>query len=43
MGFRSISFAFVRDHKREDGAFSGDWFVDEGNSRSLRSAALRSG
>jgi len=31
------SLGFARDDKGECGAFRGDWFVDEGNSRSLRS------
>ena len=31
------SLGFARDDKGECGAFRGDWYVDEGNSRSLRS------
>jgi hypothetical protein len=32
-----------RDDKEEWGAFSRDWLADEGNSRSLHCASLRSG
>jgi len=34
---RSVAGNPGRDDKGEDGAFRGDWFVDEWDSRSLRS------